>query len=56
MGDVEVDVGGGRVVRDLAVYPGSDQVRLDGTDHRLGLDEAPARVVGAMRPFLAGLP
>ena len=42
-------------VRDLAVYPGSAQVRLDGTDHRLGLDETPARVVDAMRSFLTGL-
>lgn len=43
-------------VRNLAAYPGSDQVRLDGIDHGLGLDETPAPVIDAMRPFLTDLP
>lgn len=42
-------------VRNLAAYPGSVQVRLDGVDHGLGLDEKPAPIVDAMRAFLTNL-
>lgn len=58
---VNGDPGAGSIVsdvqglRNLAAFPGSDQIRLAGVDHGLGLDEKPVPTVDAIRAFLSGL-